>query len=116
MENKLNVQHHNYIDKINIIQVYIEKVWENFILCEFNEGMKYFEKIMIGLDGVITYISNINNGSKSDVKIENMLRILQKLEKSITNKDYVYSADLLKYEIIPILDTWKNKLGVKFNN
>jgi hypothetical protein len=116
LENKLNVRHYNCIDKINVIQNYIEKAWENFILCEFNEGMKYFEKIMIELDGVITYISNINNGSKSDVKIENMLRILQKLEKSITNKDYVYSADLLKYEIIPILDTWKNKLGVKFNN
>lgn len=110
MENKLNVRHYNCIDKINVIQNYIEKAWENFILCEFNEGMKYFEKIMIELDGVITYIDKINNELKLDISFNNILGILQKVEKSITNKDYVYSADLLKYEINPILKSWKKLL------
>lgn len=110
MESSNNIQSEEYINKINSVQEYVEKTWESFILCEFDSGMKYFEDIMIGLDEIITYISNINNGSKADIKIENMLRILQKLEKAITNKDYVYSADLLKYEINEVLKNWKKLL------
>lgn len=110
MESSNNIQSEEYINKINSVQDCIEKTWESFILCEFNEGMKYFEKIIIELDGVITYIDNINNELKLDISFNNILGILQKVEKSITNKDYVYSADLLKYEINPILKSWKKLL------
>ncbi|MBV4416555.1 hypothetical protein [Clostridium tyrobutyricum] len=110
MENKLNVEHYNCIDKINVIQNYIEKAWENFVLCEFDSGMKYFAKIMIGLDEIITYIDRINNELKPNISFNYILSVLQKVEQCITNKDYVYSADLLKYEISPILESWKKSL------
>lgn len=116
MQSKHNINDEEYINKINIIQNYIEKGWESFVLCEFGSGMKCFEKIMIGLDEIITCMENVKSQSKLNIDFNNILSILQNLEKSINIKDYVYSADLLKYEISPILDTWKNKLEIKFNN
>ncbi|CAB1241641.1 conserved hypothetical protein [Clostridiaceae bacterium BL-3] len=111
MESGNNIKNAEYIDKIDIVQKYIEKAWKSFILCEFDSGMKYFGNIMAGLDEIITCIANINNKLKLNININYMLEILQKLEKSITIKDYVYSADLLKYEIDPILRKWKELLA-----
>jgi hypothetical protein len=56
-------------------------------------------------DKIINYM---NKYSELNLEINYLLKILQKLEKSIIIKNYVYSADLLKYEIEPILKKWKN--------
>ncbi|MCI1715496.1 MAG: hypothetical protein LKI47_06565 [Clostridium sp.] len=106
-----NIQNAEYINKISAVQEYIEKAWESFVLCEFDNGMKYFGEIMIGLDRIITYIADINGRLEANISISHMLEILQELEKCIIIKDYVYSADLLKYEIDPILGKWKELLA-----
>ncbi|QCH26960.1 hypothetical protein [Clostridium tyrobutyricum] len=103
-----NIKNIDCINKIDITVEYIEKTWKSFILCKFDDGMKYFGKIMIELDEIILYISNINSESNINLKIKKILKILQELEKTIIIKDYVCSADLLKYEIEPILKEWKN--------
>lgn len=105
MESSNKVKSEEYI---NSVQENIEKAWESFILCKFDIGMKYFGNIMAGLDKIITYAADVNNKLKLNININCMLNILQKLEKSITIKDHVYSADLLKYEISPILGKWKD--------
>ena len=95
------------LNEINAVQQYIEKAWENFVLCEFNEGMKYFEKIVVGLSGIINCMENINNEFKLNIDFNSILDILQKIENCMVIKDYVYGADLLKYEIGEILIQWK---------
>ena len=98
------------LNEINLVQEYIEKAWENFILCKFNVGMKYFEKIMIGLNKVIIYMENINNEFNLNINFNHILSILQKIENCMLIKDYVYVADLLKYEINAMLIIWKKVL------
>lgn len=110
MKCNINDKNVECLNEINLVQEYIEKVWGNFILCESNEGMKYFEKIMIGLNKIIIYIENVNNEFNLNIDFNHILSILQKIENCMLIKNYVYAADLLKYEINVILIMWKKVL------
>lgn len=106
MKSTFNIEDEKkFIYEINHTIEFIEEAWKNFVLCNFNNAMQYFNNIVISLDKIINYM---NKYSELNLEINYLLKILQKLEKSIIIKNYVYSADLLKYEIEPILKKWKN--------
>lgn len=97
------------IDRIEILKQEIDLIWENFMINEISNGMKLISEMFGDLDKIITEINEIKN-----IDISDFLNNMEKLENAMKVSDYMLIADLVKYEIKPIVSKWKNELDSKF--
>lgn len=98
----------NLIKKMEILKQQIDTIWENFMTDEILNGMKLISEMFGNLDEIITEINGIKN-----IDISEFLRCMEKLEDAMNVPDYMLIADLVKYEIKPIINTWENELSSK---
>ena len=96
------------IEKIEILKQQIDIIWENFITNEISDGMKLMSQLFGDLDKIVTKIVSTKN-----VDITEFFKCMEKLENAMKISDYMLIADLVKYEIKPIVSIWQNKLNSK---
>jgi hypothetical protein len=74
----------------------LENVIEYLYCLEIRKAMMKWSEIV---DPIITVINiELDQGTKNDI-----MSLLNIVNATIENKDYILMADLLKYELLPIL-------------
>lgn len=106
MNNSINSD--NLMDRIEILTQQLDEIWEKFIISEISGGMKLISTMFESLDVILTKIADIKS-----INIEKFLNCMKNLENAMNMLDYMLIADLVKYEIKPIINTWKNELNPK---
>ncbi|WP_427338108.1 hypothetical protein [Caloranaerobacter sp. DY30410] len=79
-----------------------------------NEG-KANENMIDIIDGINWIIEGITVTSeiqKEKINITDMNEHFDEMVQAFENSDYVLLSDLLEYEIVPILEKWKEKISV----
>ena len=104
----------NFILKCENVKRIIDKTWKKIILCDFKEGMQDISILFAELEIVINYVDKLNKNKKELMRIEEIFEKLTLLEKAISIPDYILVADLIKYEIKPIIEEWDLKLKNEF--
>lgn len=96
------------INEILDLEERIERCWEYFIISRIKEGMEFIDKIFYSID---TIINTINNKKLINININEMQNIFINLEKALKVPDYILIADLLNYEIKPLIQLWRLDLN-----
>lgn len=105
------------IDAINTFYEYtytledsIQSVVEFFRMQRENEGLNLLMKIIEGLDWCVQVITRTKSLFESyEMKIydESINNKLIDLENAVGNRDFVFAADLLEYELVDIIKYWR---------
>lgn len=95
------------IDRIDDIECKIDMIWGKLIISDISNAMELISRLFEDLDGLITQI-----GRFKGIDISEFLSQIEQLEVAMNSNDYMFEADMLKYEIKPILDIWKHKLDL----
>lgn len=77
------------------------------------EGLKYVSYIVEGLNWSIETILLTNKSNLHNIEIDGIDVLLQDMINAMENKDYVLLADLLEYEVAPLIQDWQNGLREK---
>lgn len=106
--NNINCSKINIVNKIENAEKKIDIIWENFITNEISYGMNLMAEIFQDLDVIITEINNIDS---NNIDSSNFFKNMNQLENAMSIPDYILIADLIKYEIKPMIILWKNTLN-----
>lgn len=87
--------------KITSVANNIDKCWENLITNQIDEAMKILDKIFIDVD----YIINVSAKEKIGIDNQKIYSWFLEMEKCLKAKDYTLQADILKYEIKPVINS-----------
>ncbi|TFE03941.1 hypothetical protein [Jeotgalibacillus salarius] len=88
-----------------------EKIGEYLQAGEQYRGMKLLPDLFEGIQWVTNAIKGIEKNHISlDLNTEDINKYLIEIEQTLKNQDFVLLADLLEYEISPILESWLNKI------
>lgn len=73
-------------------------------------------KILEGINDIFrsTILTADITGIQNDESKENLLGFLEDLNEAISNQDTIFIADILEYEILPILNDWRKELIVAY--
>ncbi len=100
----------DYIKKLIVgIKKYIEYMTSGRI----SESGDLLISIIEGLDWEVKALSLIKEKLNIDLDISEVNAVLIDLSNAIQNNDYVLITDLFEYEILPILEKWKEYLENK---
>lgn len=75
------------------------------------KGVKLIPLICDGLNWLTQVINLTEDIHSGDVSIVELNEKLEEIIEALENEDYILVGDLFNYEIIPILDEIKNKIG-----
>lgn len=115
MEDKLEVLRdaYNYIDNL---KKGIEDLSERINKGNEEKGLTLIPLISDGLEWVTKVIELTKDVQKEEVSTGDLNEKLKEIIEAIDNEDYILVGDLFNYEIIPILDEIKGKIGIIVNN
>lgn len=85
----------------------IAELYRNGEKAAGNERFVFFVEDVNALSDALSYI----NGSFPAISIEELNEKLALLLEQLENKDYLYIADLLQYELEPLLDFWSGTIS-----
>ncbi|GAB6158048.1 hypothetical protein JCM39194_12480 [Desulfotomaculum varum] len=75
------------------------------------KGVQLLIKIIDGLQWVIEAVQGVQqNGFSLNIDTSDIAVHFQQLESAFAIRDYVLVADLFEYEIIPVLQSWLEKV------
>ncbi|SFK79605.1 hypothetical protein SAMN05518846_12039 [Brevibacillus centrosporus] len=77
---------------------------------EFQEGNERFLFFLEDINTLLGAIALINTTFPA-LSIEELNEKLAQLLEQMENKDYLYVADLLQYELQPLLDLWSGTIN-----
>ncbi|WP_252224769.1 hypothetical protein [Clostridium sp. ZBS2] len=86
--------------KITSVVNNIDECWEKLITNQLDEAMKILDKIFIDFD----YIINVSTKENIAIDIQKIYSWFVEMEKCLKAKDYTLQADILRYEIKPIIN------------
>jgi hypothetical protein len=115
MENKLEVlkDAYNYIDNLNSG---IEELGNAINSGNEEKGVKLIPLICDGIEWIIQVISLTRNLQKEEISVGDLNEKLEETIEALDNEDFILVGDLFSYEITPILNEIKNKLGKLTND
>lgn len=69
-------------------------------------------EILEWLNDILKAVILTSNVSEiqSDDSVEKTKNCISEITEAITNRDVVYIADVLEYEILPVIEEWRKKL------
>lgn len=90
----------------------LEQVVGNLRADRIREGLTSFSQAAEGLDWMLNSVALLNEagGKYGGFETEGMTNFLAEVLEAVENSDYVLLADLIEYEIMPIVDEWGKKL------
>lgn len=97
------------LDEMLILEESIQRCWEYFITSRIKEGMEFINKIFYSIDKII---NKIESGKLLNIDINQIQNIFINLEVALKIPDYVLIADLLNYEVKPVIQLWREKLEI----
>jgi hypothetical protein len=77
-----------------------------------SEGTKWTVQIADGLNWLIEALTLTADAQIEKIDISLLNPYLLEVNEALENTDYVLLADLLNYEILPILEEWETKLSL----
>ena len=80
------------------------------------KGVELIPLISDGFDWLIEVINSTKDIHKGEVSIGELNEKLEEIIEALDNEDYILVGDLFNYEMAPILDEIKNKIGKLINN
>lgn len=94
----------NYLPKL--IKA-LEEMAEHFQNGAQNEAIHQLPTAFEGIEWIVSAINGLrNNGYFIDLEVLTLNKFLIEVEDALKNQDYILLADLLEYEIKPILEEW----------
>lgn len=90
---------------------FMDDIWEKINLCDFKKGMKDIALLFIQLEEMINYAISLNKNKDLRIEIDVIFEKLSLLENAMKIPDYILVADLIKYEIKPIVKKWRLKIN-----
>jgi hypothetical protein len=96
-----------YIDRLDID---ITETWGKLITTQLTEAMSGIYDIFGKLDELINHINIINKDLGISLDTESVFQVFVQLESAMKIPDYIYMADLIEYEIKPVINGWKRQL------
>lgn len=103
-----------FIAKCKRTENQIECIWEKIILCNFKDGMEDIAMLFTQLETIISYGNSLSENKEFEINIEDILKKLALLENAMAIPDYILVADLVKYEVKPIIAEWRLNISNKF--
>ncbi|SHH20654.1 hypothetical protein SAMN02744040_01216 [Tepidibacter thalassicus DSM 15285] len=107
------------LEILKTIDEYLEKlIYDIKDTIEFfqngNEGKgnEMVVEVIQALNDIIEGINITSDIQKEKIEISKINEYLMEMVYALENRDYVLIADLLEYEIIPVLENWKDKVLV----
>lgn len=89
----------------------MEKTVEDLRGDRAREGLQSLANVIEGLEWLLQAVTALNNASATPIFADEALKgFLKEMVGASENMDYVLLADLIEYEILPIIDEWGNKL------
>lgn len=101
------------IEYIDRLEIDITETWGKLVTTQVTEAMSGIYDIFGKLDKLINYINIINKELGISLDIKDVFEIFVKFESAMKIPDYIYMADLIEYEIKPVVNSWKNQLRLK---
>ncbi|AQR97016.1 hypothetical protein [Clostridium saccharoperbutylacetonicum] len=114
MENKLEVlkDAYNYIDNLNNG---IEELGNAINSGNEEKGVKLIPLICDGIEWITQVVSLTRDMQKEEISIGDLNEKLGETIEALDNEDFILVGDLFSYEIAPILNDIKSKLGELIN-
>ncbi|WP_459478713.1 hypothetical protein [Clostridium saccharoperbutylacetonicum] len=115
MENKIEVliEAYNYIDNL---KNGIENLSSAINGGNEEKGVGLIPLISDGLEWLTKVIDLTKDVQTEEVSSGDLNEKLKEIIEALDNEDYILVGDLFNYEIIPILDEIKGKIGIIVNN
>ena len=114
----------NMVEFLRHLVVLINQSADKFRLDDETEANKYFINCVEGLQTFVDVLdkvrslndldlSQIKHGSTSAAeKQDELLKVFNSLQVTQTNRDWIAVADLLEYELAPLVSDWKDLLPI----
>lgn len=92
----------------------VEPIWENVMLAEIERAMQLMQEFTVTAAQLLDLLS-VMQQTKSFAKEQVLIfmQIISLMERAMLDMDYVFLADLMKYEITPLLDMWYRVLNME---
>lgn len=101
----------------------IEKLVDEFYNNPTEQTWVKYEQLLEGIHWIVSAISavdqtkhEIENWNEYLTKVASLQNELQGLSEAMENQDYVLLADIIQYEIMPILEAIKNEATTTIDN
>lgn len=85
---------------------FIEKIWSKIVLSDLSKSMVDLAQLFSELSEVIICLEKVMKIKNSFLDINNIFQKLELLQNAMSISDYILIADLIKYEIKPIISGW----------
>lgn len=107
-------------DTIQSISEYLPKVSNGCVSASSllyqnrtKEALEIWAQIIDGIEWTVSAINGIQRlGYELDINLEEIDTYLLEIVAALHNSDFITVADLIKYEIGPILNSWLEKVSV----
>ncbi|MGQ9558029.1 MAG: hypothetical protein ACUVTU_08730 [Desulfurispora sp.] len=89
-------------------------IWENVMLAEIERAMQLMQEFTMTaaqLLDLLSVMQETKSFNKEQVLI--FMQIISFMERAMLDMDYIFLADLIKYEITPMLDSWYRVLNME---
>lgn len=99
---------YGYIEKVYIG---VQQATESFRIGDDTEGNKTLTQIIDGLNWMTEVLILTRDAQTNSIDIAGIGTILTELIEALENSDSVLIADMLQYEILPILEKWYDEIA-----
>jgi hypothetical protein len=114
------VQH--FMDICRELETLLDQTWRSFILGNSQDGMGELANVFDDLQQIFSQADLLNDLQFVEINNGDIVKKLGELENAMVIPDYILTADIIKYEIKPIIVAWRKnvwtkmkKLNVKMN-
>lgn len=94
------------IEGIETVLLYLDKGDNNKAQSIFSEAILLMEKISRSTELLMQL--DLNYNEKMSSAFEQLTAVLQEISTAMENEDLVLLNDLLRYELLPALNTWQD--------
>jgi hypothetical protein len=99
---------HEYIEKVYIG---VQQATESFRIGDDAEGNNTLTQIIDGFKWIIEVLTLTRDVQANPIDIDCIGNILSEIIEALENGDSVLIADMLQYEVIPILEKWYDEIA-----
>lgn len=85
----------------------IKETAEAFQSSDDDRALSFMPYIFDGLEWIIYAVDLTRSEQSEEIKIESILEQVKAMIEAFENTDYILVADLLYYEILPIIEQWE---------
>lgn len=100
----------HFMNLCSELEVLLDQTWKSFILGNFKEGMSELTNVFTYLEQMINQAQILKGFKNVRINSTDIIQKLGELESAMAIPDYILTADLIKYEIKPVIITWRKSV------